>query len=107
MIGARPEREDVLERPREIVSTVSIDGLEETEDDPNVHGEDVEVAGANDVEDRPSDRSSTKDEDFSRVGVFCSKAEGSRIFVVNFVDVLVHGAPVKELVGCQRRGCKS
>ena len=82
---------------------MSIDSLEETEDDPNVHGEDVEVAGANDVENRTSDRSSTKDEDFSWMSVFGSKAERSRVFVVNFVDVLVHGTPVKELVGCQRR----
>jgi len=83
---------------------VSIDSLEEAEDDPNVHGEDVKVASANDVEDRTSDCSSTKDEDFSWMGVFGSKAEGSRVFVVNFVDVLVHRTPVKELVCCQGRG---
>jgi len=106
VIGARPEREDVLKRPREIVSAVSVDSLEKSEDDPNVHGEDVEVAGANDVENRTSDRSSPKDEDFSWMGVFGGEAEGSRVFVVNFVDVLVHGTPVEEPVGFQRHGCK-
>jgi len=85
---------------------VSIDSLEETEDDPNVHGENMEVASANDVENRTGDRSSTKDKDFSWMGVFGSKAEGSRVFMVNFVDVLVHGTPVEELVGCQGRGCE-
>ena len=77
---------------------MSIDGLEETEDDPDVHGEDVEVASAKDVEDRTSDRPSTEDEDFSWVGVLGGKAEGSRILVMNFVDVLVHGTPVEKLM---------
>jgi hypothetical protein len=40
------------------------------------------------------------------MGVLSSKAEWSRVFVVNFVDVLIHGAPVEELVGCRRRECK-
>jgi hypothetical protein len=103
MISASPEGEDVLERPREIVSAVSIDGLEEAEDDPNVHGENVKVASANDVEDWTSDRSSAEDEDLGWVGIFSGKAEGSRVFVVNFVDVLVHGTPVEELMSCQTR----
>jgi len=98
VISTGPEGKDVLERPREIVSAVSIDGLEETEDDPDVHGEDVEVASAKDVEDRTSDRPSTEDEDFSWVGVLGGKAEGSRILVMNFVDVLVHGTPVEKLM---------
>jgi len=98
VIGTGPEREDVLERPREIVSAVSVDGLEETEGDPDVHGEDVEVASAEDVENRTSDRCSTKDEDFSWMGVLSGEAEGSRVFVVNLVDVFVHGTPVEELM---------
>ena len=101
VISTSPEGEDVLERPREIVTTVSINGLEETEDDPDVHGEDVEVASAKDVENRTSDRPSTEDEDLGWMCVLSSKAEGSRVFVVNFVNVLVHGTPVEELVGCQ------
>ena len=103
VISTGPEGKDVLERPREIVSAVSINSLEETEDDPDVHGEDVEVAGAKDVEDRTSDRPSTEDEDFSWMGVLGGKAEGSRVFMVDFVDVFVHGTPVEELMGCQTR----
>jgi len=99
VISTGPEREDVLERPREIVSAVSIDGLEETEDNPDVHGEDVKVAGTKDVENWTSDCSSTEDEDFSWVGVLGRKTEGSRVFVMNFMDVLVHRAPVEELMG--------
>ena len=82
---------------------MGIDGLEEAEDDPDVHGEDVEVASAKDVENRTSDRSSTEDEDLGWVGVLGGKAEGSRVFMVDFVDVFVHGTPVEELMGCQTR----
>ena len=68
-------------RPREVVSTMSIDGLEETENDPDVHGEDVEVAGAENVENRSSDGSGTEDENFSQMGVLSSEAKGSRIYL--------------------------
>jgi len=77
VIGTGPEGEDVLERPGEIVPAVSIDGLEETEDDPYVHGEDVEVASANDVEDRTSDRSGTKDENFSWGAYSAARPKGA------------------------------
>ena len=50
VIGTGPEGEDVLERPREIVSAVSVNGLEETEDDPGVHSEVVKVSGAKGVD---------------------------------------------------------
>lgn len=36
VIGTGPEREDMLEGPWEVVARVGIDGLEETEDDPDV-----------------------------------------------------------------------
>ena len=103
VISTGPEGKDMLERPGEIVSAVSIDGLEETKDDPDVHSEDVEVASAKDVENRTSDRPSTEDEDFSWMGVLSSKAEGSRVLVMNFVDVLVHGTPVEELMSYRTR----
>lgn len=106
VISTGPEGEDMLERPREVVSAVSIDGLEETKDDPDVHGEYVEVTSAKDVENRASDRPSTENEDFGWMGVLSSKAEGSRIFVVNFMDVLVHGTPMEELMGCRTRECE-
>lgn len=99
VVSTSPEGEDVLEGPGEIVSAVSIDGLEETKNDPDVHGEDVEVSSAEDVKNRTSYRSGTEDEDLSGVGVLGSQAEGSRVFVVNFVNMLVHGTPVEGLMG--------
>ena len=106
VVSTCPEGEDVLEGPWKIVSAVSIDSLEETENDPDVHGEDVEVPGTKDVKNRTGDRSSTENEDLSRMSVLSSKAEGSRVFVVNFVNVLIHGTPVEELMGWRRRECK-
>jgi hypothetical protein len=99
MIGTRPKGEDVLERPREVVSTVSIDGLEETENDPDVHGENVKFSGAKDVENRTGDGSSTEDENLGWMRVFSREAKGSRIFVVYLVYVFIHGTPMEALVG--------
>ena len=37
MVCTRPEGQDVLQRPREVVPRMGIDGLEEPERDPDVH----------------------------------------------------------------------
>lgn len=98
MFSTRPEGKDMLEGPREIISRVSIDGLEQSESDPNVHGEDVEVLSEEAVEKRASEGSGSKDEDFSGVGVFSSEAEGGRVLVVDLVDMLIEGAVMEHLV---------
>lgn len=77
VICTGPERENVLERPREIVPAVSVDGLEKTENDPDVHGEDVKVASAKDIKDRTGDRSSTKNQNLGWVGVFSGETKRS------------------------------
>ena len=74
--------------------------MEETECDPDVDGEDVEIAAECAVQEGTGERSSAEDEDFSGVGVFSSKTEGSRVLVVDLVDVLVQRTPVKSLVSC-------
>ncbi len=51
---------------------MSVDGLEKTECDPDVHGEDVEVLGEEAVKQRSRKRAGTENEDFSRVGIFSS-----------------------------------
>lgn len=45
MLGSGPERQEVVEGPGELIAGMSVDGLEETEDDPAVHGQDVEIFG--------------------------------------------------------------
>ena len=119
VLGAGPEGNPVLKRPGEVctvhieligregakerghtVTAVRIDGLEETERDPDVHRENVEVAGEVAEEERAADGAGAEDEDLERVGVLGCETEGRRVLVVDLVDVLVEGAPVKCLVGC-------
>ena len=58
------------------VARVRVDGLEETEGDPDVHGDDVEVAAERAVKQRASDRTSTEDHDLSGVRVLSGETEG-------------------------------
>lgn len=80
------------------ITAVRVDSLEQTERDPNVNSEDVEVAGEVAIEDGTSNRTGAKDEHLSRVGILCSKTERSRILVVDLVNISVHWSPMKRLV---------
>lgn len=79
---------------------MSIDSLEETKRDPNVDSENVQVTSVPAVQDRSSNSTSAKNEDFSRVGIFSSKTERCRILVMNLVNMLVQRASVERLMGC-------
>ena len=75
-----------------------IDGLEQAERDPDVHGEDMQVASEEAVEEGSTDGTHSQDEDFERVCVLSRKTEGRRVLVVNLVNVLVQRSIVKCLV---------
>ena len=45
VVSTGPEREEVVERPGELVAGVRVDGLEDTKNNPDVHGQDVKVLG--------------------------------------------------------------
>lgn len=92
VIGPAPERNDVLQRPREIVPAVRVDGLEETEGDPDVDAEDVQVGTEETVEQGTADGARAQDEDFEWVGVFRGEAERRGVFVVHLMNVLVERA---------------
>lgn len=92
-----------------------INGLEKTERDPNINGENVEVAGKVAVEDGTRDRTRAEDKHFCRVGIFGSKTKRCRVLVVKLVNMLVQWSPMKSLVGYtdnydkgkwRERGCK-
>lgn len=89
VLSASPERKEVVQAPGELIATVRIDGLEQTEDDPAVHGQDVEILGDGAPDDGASYGTETEDHDFDRRGVLSSQTEGRRVLVVNLVDVLV------------------
>ena len=76
-----------------------VDSLEEAEDDPGVDGYDVQVLREENVQKRAKDRARTEDEDLGRMGVFSRKAKRRRVFVVDFVNVLVQNARMERLVG--------
>lgn len=69
MLSTRPERQEVVQRPGELVAGVRIDGLEETAHDPQVHGQDVQVAGDGAPGDGAEDRAGAEDHHFDGRGV--------------------------------------
>lgn len=95
MFCASPKWQEVVQGPQEFVARVCVNGLEETEDDPAVHGEDVEILGECTPDDWHTDRSETKNHDFDRRRIFSSKTERRRVLVVNLVDHLVQRTPVE------------
>ena len=89
-----------MRRDARTITAVRIDGLEETEGDPDVHGEDVQVTAECAVEEGTRECASSEDEDLSGMRVLSSKTEGGGVLVVNLVDVLVQRTPVQSLVSC-------
>ena len=45
VVSAGPEREEVVQAPWELITAMRVDGLEQTEDNPNIHGQDMEILG--------------------------------------------------------------
>jgi hypothetical protein len=82
---------------------VGVDGLEQPQNNPDVHGKNVQVLGEVAVEEGAADGTGTEDEHFRRVGIFSSKAERRRVLVVDLVDVLVQDTGVESLVSCEWR----
>lgn len=70
VISPRPEGQEVVQTPGEFIATVGINGLEQAEDDPDVHGQDVQVASERTPDDGATDGSETQDHDFDRRRVF-------------------------------------
>lgn len=104
VVCASPEGDPVTETPWEIVSRVSVDGLEQAQGDPDIDCENVEIGSDHAVEEGSTDCAQTKNENFNRVSVFgglgsqlgakrgiqeTHETEGSRELVVKLVNVLV------------------
>ncbi len=97
--GTSPERHEVVQGPWEVVTAMGIDSLEETEADPHVHGQDVEVSTVEvAVDDWGEDGSNSEHENFDRVSVFSGETEWGGELVVDLMDVLVEGTVVEETV---------
>lgn len=97
-IGTAPEGQEVVQAPGEIVARVRVDGLEQAQGDPRVHGQDVQVAGEGAVQDGREDGADAEEHDLDGRRVLGGHAEGGRVLVVDLVHVLVEGPPVEHAV---------
>jgi hypothetical protein len=77
---------------------VRVDSLEETEDNPEVDGDDVQVLGEVAVDERAEDGTGTKNEHFGRMGILCRQTKWSAILVMNLMNVLVQHTSVQCLM---------
>lgn len=98
VLGTGPDREEVTQRPGEIVTAVGVDGLEESKDDPDIHGEEVELASNEQEKNGSADNADTEESSLDGRGVLGSKTERSRVGVMHLVDSLVERAVVKTAV---------
>jgi hypothetical protein len=94
VLSAGPERNDMVQTPGKLVPAVRINGLEQTENDPQIHGQNVQILGDCTPKDRPTNRAKTENQDFDRGCVLSSKTERSRVLVVYLMDVPVKRSPV-------------
>lgn len=94
MISTGPEGKEVVQTPWELVTAVGIDSLEETEDNPEIHCQDVELTSNQNPDDRYTGRAKTEYHDFNGRCVLGSQSEWSRVLVVDLVNTSVKRAPV-------------
>jgi hypothetical protein len=98
MLRSRPERQEVVQAPREFVPAVGINGLEETRRDPQVHGHDVQLARHQAPDNRHHDGPGSEHHRLDGRGVLRCQSKGRRVLVVDLVHVAVEEAPVEESV---------
>jgi hypothetical protein len=79
---------------------MSVDGLMQTHEDPDVDSEDVQVLREIAVEQRPAYGAGAEDEDLKRVSELSSKAERRGIAVVQFVNIAIERAVMQGLMSC-------
>lgn len=89
VVGTSPERQDVVQAPWELISRVGIDGLEQSKNDPGVHGKDMEVLCDSRPQYRHTDATKGQNHDFYGGSIFCGKAKWSAVLMVQLVDLLV------------------
>jgi len=89
MISACPEREEVVQAPWKFISRMCINSLEKTSDDPNIHGQNVQILGDCTPDDRNANGTEGQNHGLDRRRIFSSEAERCAVLVVEFVDFLV------------------
>lgn len=85
------------------ISTVGVDGLEEAENNPDIHRQNVEISRIPAVQQRSRQGPCTQNEGLHRVGILSRKTEWCSILMVQFMNMLVENTGVEHLVGCKRK----
>lgn len=98
VVGTGPEWEELAQAPGEVVAAVGVDSLEEAEEDPGVHRQEVEVVGEGDPNNRAADNTETEKHHLDRGGVLSGETEGGAVGVVHLVDGPVEGSVVQRAV---------
>lgn len=70
MISTSPERQEMMQAPWEFITRMRIDSLEKSEQDPDVHRKDVEVASECAPENWRANGAETENHDFDGRSVF-------------------------------------
>lgn len=65
VLRAGPKRQEVAQAPGEIVARMRVDSLEQTENDPHVHGEQVEITSDRNPQDGTTDGTSGQKHDLN------------------------------------------
>lgn len=71
-----------------------VDGLAHTENNPDVHGQDVKITGDACPDDGRTNGAKSEHHDFDWRSVFGCQSKGRRVLVMDLVDVLVQRTPV-------------
>lgn len=98
MVGTRPEGQEVPQAPGEVVAAVRVNGLAQAQDDPEVHGDEMQVARQAHPGDGRAHDADAEEESLDRGGVLGRQAEGGAVRVVELVDGAVEGPVVQHPV---------
>lgn len=98
-VGAAPEGHPVAQAPREVVSRVSVNGLELAKGDPGDDSQQVDVDSEESNNQGRAYCAGTQEQRLPRARVLGRQAKGCGVGVVYAVHLAVHGTPVQETVG--------
>jgi hypothetical protein len=98
VVSTSPKGEDMAQAPGEVVAAVGIDGLEETENNPRKHCQEVKFADDGNPDDGNSNNAKAEEHSLDRGRVLGSEAKGSAVRVVKLVDILVQRSVVQRAV---------
>ena len=95
MLSPRPEGQEVMQAPRKIVTAMRVDRLEQTQHNPDIHCQYMQVPGDRAPDDGAEHRSEAQQHDLNWRRVFGCHPEGSAVLVVDLMDVLIQRTPMQ------------